>query len=364
MSVILRLATFDDYAGVNDLMQRHGLETKAFEEWKHIWEYNPVLTKRTEPWPIGWALENNSKLVGFLANIPTFYSCSGRRWLVTTASGWVVDEPHRARSIALLARYFLQKDVDLFLNTTARIEAGKVFEAFKAKRMPLSSYEDALFWITAPRAVVRGFLIKRSIPGAGPLSLPLGLAMMAVLFLRSSKIPQFGAVREIASFDARFDVFWNELRQRSTKLVSWRDAETLNWHFKYALAGKRARILILEANDTLVAYAVLYRQDSPGLGLKRYRLADFQCLDNSETEHAFGALLGHSLGLCRQEGVHMVEAIGFSPEKRAAFESFAPLRRKMDCWPFYFKSRQPEVETALSTASVWDPCIYDGDGSL
>jgi hypothetical protein len=100
------------------------------------------------------------------------------------------------------------------------------------------------------------------------------------------------------------------------------------------------------------------------LALKRYRLADFQCLDDSEAERAFRAFLGHSLELCRQEGVHMLEAIGFAPEKRAVFERFAPLRRKMEAWPFYFKSRHAEVEIALSAGTAWDPSLYDGDGSL
>ena len=364
MSTTIRTATFDDYADVRELMQRYGLATKALEEWKHLWECNPVLTRRTEPLPIGWALEANGKLVGFLGSIPTFYSFVGRRLLVTTANAWVVDEPYRSHSIALLKRYLGQKEIDLFLNTTAGIASGKVWEALGAKRMPLSSYEDVLFWVTAPREVVRALLMNKSIPAAGALSFPLGLALGFGLLFRPTKGRKGQGVREIASFDSRFDVFWNELRQGSTKLLSWRDAETLNWHFRYALAAKRARILTLEASGRITAYAVLCRSDKPDLALKRYHLVDFQCLDNSETQLACGALLGHGLELCRKEGVHVLEATGFMPAKRAVLESFAPLRRKMEAWPFYFKSRSADIETALSAATVWDPSVYDGDGSL
>jgi hypothetical protein len=364
MSTTIRSATFEDYADVCDLMQRYGLGTNAFEEWKHVWECNPVLIRRTEPWPLGWVLENNGKLVGFLGNIPTFCSLAGRRLLATTASAWVVDQPYRSQSIALLKRYLGQKEVDLFLNTTARIGSGKLWEALGARRMPLSYYQDALFWITAPRGVVRSLLIKKKIPAAGALSLALEPALKIALFLRSHRGQKGGGVREIASFDSRFDVFWNELRQSSTKLLSWRDAETLNWHFKYALAAKRARILTLERGLKIIAYAILRRADKPDLALTRYHVADFQCLDSSETQHAGAALLGHSLELCRNEGVHMLEAIGFAAAKRAVLENFAPLRRKMEAWPFYFKSRSAEIETALSAATVWDPSVYDGDGSI
>ncbi len=364
MTTTIRAATFDDYEDVCDLMQRYGLETKALEEWKHVWACNPVLTKRSQSWPLGWALENNGRLVGFLGNIPTFYSFSGRRLLATTASAWVVDEPYRSQSLGLVKRYFGQPDVDVFLNTTARTGSGKVYEALGAKRMPLSSYENVLFWITAPREVMRGLLIKRNIPAPGALSVPLGFALKIALLLRATKSWKGPGVREVERFDSRFDVFWNELRQGSTKLLSWRDAETLNWHFKYALAAKRARILTLEVDGKTVAYAVLYRQDKSELGLKRYRLADFQCLESSDMKHAAGALLGHSLKLCRREGVHLLEAIGFAPEKRAVFENFAPLKRKMEAWPFYFKSREADIGAALAAATVWDPSGYDGDGSL
>jgi hypothetical protein len=364
MSTTIRTATFDDYAAIFVLMQRYGLPTKPREEWRHVWECNPVLTRRAEPLPLGWVLEDNGKVVGFLGNIPTFCSFVGRRLLATTANAWVVDEPYRSQSIALLKRYLGQKEIDLFLNTTAGVASGKVWEALGAKRMPLSSYENVLFWITAPREVVRALLIRKNIPAAEALSFPLGFALGIGLLLRSTKIRKGQGVREIASFDSRFDVFWNELKQSSSKLLNWRDAETLNWHFKYALAARRARILTLETRGRITAYAVLCRSDKTELALKRYHLADLQCLDNSETLRACGALLEHSLELCRQEGVHVLEASGFAPEKRSVLESFAPLRRKMEAWPFYFKSRYSDIDTALSAAAVWDPSVYDGDGSL
>ena len=364
MSTTIRAATFDDYTAICDLMRRYGLPPKALEEWKHVWECNPVLTERAEPFTLGWALENKGKLVGFLGNIPTFCSLDGRRLLVTTANTLVIDGPYRSHSIALLKRYLAQKEVDLFLNTTAKIASGKLWEALGAKRLPVPSYESVLFWVTAPRPVVRALLISKKIPAAGALSFPLGVALRVGLLLRSTKIKKGQGVRETPSFDSRFDVFWNELKQDSSRLLSWRDAETLNWHFKYALAAKRAHILTLEANGRITAYAVIYRQDKPELGLKRYHLADLQCLDHSDTERACAALLGHSLEICRNEGVHVLEAFGFTDEKRAVLESFAPLRRKLEGWPFYFKSRYAEIETALSKATAWDPSVYDGDGSL
>jgi hypothetical protein len=364
MSTTVRTAKFEDYAAIVVLMRRYGLPTKPREEWRHVWERNPVLTRRTETLPLGWVLENNGKVVGFLGNIPTFCSFVGRRLLATTANAWVVDEPYRSQSIALLKHYLRQKEIDLFLNTTAGVASGRLWEALGAKRLPLPSYGDVLFWTTAPREVVRALLISKNIPTPEILSFPLSLLLRIRLLVRSTKRTRAQVVREVVGFDSRFDDFWEELRLSSSKLLSWRDAETLNWHFKYALAGNRARILTLEASGRITAYAVLCRQDKPELSLKRYSLADLQCLDSSATAYACGKLLEHSFELCRQEGVHLLEAIGFAPEKRSVLESFAPFKRKMGSWPFYFKSRDTAIESALSPATAWDPSAYDGDGSL
>ena len=41
-----------------------------------IWNKNPAYKKG---WPIGWVLESNKKIVGYLGNIPLNYYLAGKK---------------------------------------------------------------------------------------------------------------------------------------------------------------------------------------------------------------------------------------------------------------------------------------------
>ena len=80
-----------------------------------------------------------------------------------------------------------------------------------------------------------------------------------------------------------------------------------------------------EPGSSLTAYAIFVRQDNPAHSLTRIRLVDFQSLgDDEELLHP---LVCCALERCRQEGIHMLEAIGFPPEQteshRPSFPSLA-----------------------------------------
>jgi hypothetical protein len=47
-----------------------------------------------------------------------------------------------------------------------------------------------------------------------------------------------------------------------------------------------------------------------------------------------------------------------------AFDQFAPYRRQLPAWPFYYKATAPEIDAELRRSEVWDPSTFDGDASL
>jgi hypothetical protein len=67
---------------------------------------------------------------------------------------------------------------------------------------------------------------------------------------------------------------------------------------------------------------------------------------------------------CQQEGIHMLEAYGFRPEKERVIQSLAPHRRQLPSWFYYYKTRDQALVAALVDPGIWDPCHYDGDSSL
>ncbi len=67
--VVIREASFDDYPGISRLSSRQGLPTKGYAEWEHFWTANPTYNC-IQDWPIGWVVEADSEIVGYLGNIP------------------------------------------------------------------------------------------------------------------------------------------------------------------------------------------------------------------------------------------------------------------------------------------------------
>src|SRR5215469_11059279 len=65
----LREATFADFDSVARLKQRCGLPADSIENWQRLWLHNPALAHTAANHPIGWVLDANHEVVGYLGNI-------------------------------------------------------------------------------------------------------------------------------------------------------------------------------------------------------------------------------------------------------------------------------------------------------
>jgi hypothetical protein len=169
-------------------------------------------------------------------------------------------------------------------------------------------------------------------------------------------------VREYQTFDENFDQLW-EILQRGPFLLRTRDSVTLNWHFGSQLERGQAWAFGIEtARGTLQSYAILVRQDIKDIGLTRIQLVDFQTTRSDFADLA--PLLGYARKRARDEGVHMVEAVGFHTDLRKALEDLRPWQRRLSSWLFFYKAVDPQLDAELKNAAVWNPSFFDGDGSL
>jgi thioesterase domain-containing protein/acyl carrier protein len=362
----IREATFEDYAQISVLDSRYGLSPKTYEEWKYLWLFNP-LYKRLPGWPIGWVCENDEgEIVGSVANIPLPYQFEGRPLVAATSRALVMDSAYRSHSFWLLRKFFSQKDVDLFVNTTVNAKAAKLQEGFRALRVPVGAWDRSAFWVTNYRAFTASLMARKGMAGVTSLGYPLTaglfmrdrLAGKALWGSHSGVRPQF-----CNQFDERFDVFWERIRtERVQQLLANRSREVLDWHFRYLLASNKAWLLSVNTGDELSAYAVLCRQDNASYELQRMRLIDFQALPG-QTE-LLRPILALALQRCHDEGMHMLEATGFNSEKQRVIDSTAPHYRQLGAWRYFYKANDEHLAKRLRDPEVWDPCSYDGDASL
>lgn len=363
----VRTATLEDYSQIASLASRYGLHLKRFETWKNLWLANPVY-RQLHTWPMGWVLENEKmEVAGFIGNIPESYTLDNRTVLAAASHALVVDVPYRSHSLSLISRFYSQKNVDLFLSTTANAQASKAYEIFGARRVPFGTWDCSAFWVLNHRRFVASLLAMKDMPFAKLLSYPIA----AGLFLKDgiSRIsrdrggPNITVV-ECSQFDSRFETFWDELQQRrSSVLLATRTWETLKWHFGAALAENQAWILTASDGDRLVAYSIFFRQDSLRFGLRRIRLADFQWLDGDGDEF-LKPMISHALGICHRERAHMLETIGLPIRQQRAIDTLKPHRRDLPCWLYFYKTNDKCLAQTLARPEAWDASYFDGDSSL
>ncbi len=360
----LREATVHDFTAVREVVRRNGLSSPQYADWERLWRDNPFPADPSAP--IGWVLEKKDHtIVGTLSNIRRTYAYNGEPVRAATASAWAIDPPYRSSAMFLAQRFFSQKNIDLFLNTTASAPAAAIFKAFRCSEIPDPLYTRVLFWITRYSGFARALLRKLRLPALPGMSQSAGMALYCRDVAHRPKV-RYRQIETslLSSFDDRFDVLWDVLRRRRNRLLAVRTSEALTWHFRPGLqTGGVAILAVLEA-DAILGYLVMKRGDDEGLGLRRFHVVDIQalCDENNVVPSLMAAAIEHAV----RTGVDVVEAVGFHKSKRDLLEHLKPHHRTYPTCPYLYKvnASSPALRDALRSVDAWDASMFDGDASL
>jgi hypothetical protein len=170
-------------------------------------------------------------------------------------------------------------------------------------------------------------------------------------------------LRWCADFDERFDGFWEELEeQNSRRMLTVRSAQTLRWHFKYALQENRLAILSASEGGRLIAYAVFERRTVPSLGVERALLIDFQTL--AADRDLVAAMIAFAVERYREERVPIMENVGCWLEATQPLTNRPRFRRVLGSWSYLYYSKNQELAGRLRDPQSWYPTQFDADASL
>jgi hypothetical protein len=370
-SVRVRDAQFSDFGAVAELKSRWGLDPDSLENWERLWHRNPALSDAPCDRPIGWVLESDGKVVGYLGNISLLYHFGDKRLSAVTSSGLVIEPEFRSVSLSLVAAFYRQRSVDLYLTTTAIEAAGKIARKFKSDALPQEDYETMMFWVLRPYPFAQALMKKLQLGSAlsvtGAVLTSFVVGSDRVLRGRWPKRSSRGhtvveiAVNEIGD---EFQSLWTEkLNEGPRRLLADRSPATLRWHFDMPGDRGTARVLCCHQNGKLVGYAVI-RNEPPNQanGLRRSIIADM--LAKQDDPAILEALWVAAYDNAKRAGSHVFEVLGFPHSIRRVCAQWNPYLRRYPACPFYYKAADAVLHKTLSDGAMWYATPFDGDTTL
>jgi hypothetical protein len=172
----LREVTFSDFDGVARLKARSGIVADSPENWNRLWRANPALDAGLVKRPLGWVLDADGEIVGYLGNISLQCRFGDKTLNAVATHGFCADPPYRAVSFSLASAFYRQKSVDFFVSSSAIEVSGKMALAFKCAAVPQPDYDTVLLWVLRPYSFAQ-ILVKKL--DVRPVLAPIASAVIA-----------------------------------------------------------------------------------------------------------------------------------------------------------------------------------------
>jgi hypothetical protein len=370
-SVRLREVLFSDLNAVAELKKRWGLTPDSLENWERLWRRNPALRNVDFERPMGWVLEVEGRIVGYLGNISLLYRYGDRELTAVTSHGLVVEPEYRSVSLSVVAAFYRQKSVDLYLTTTAIEAVGKIARKFKSDPLPQADYETMLFWVLQPypfaQAVMKKLQLGPALSRVGSILTSLAVATDKILRRRWPRQSSRGLVLSeinIQEIGDEFESLWMaKVNEKPQRLLADRSPATLRWHFDIPGDRGTARVLCCRKDGELTGYAVI-RNEPPhqATGLRRSIMADM--LAKHDDPAILGALWVAAYDHAKRSGSHIFEVLGFPQSIRRVCSQWNPYSRKYPACPFYYRAADPALHKTLADGAAWYASPFDGDTTL
>jgi hypothetical protein len=363
----LRVAQFEDAPAVKLLAMRNGLSGELnADAWQMLWTDNP---NYFPGWTIGWVLELEQKVVGYIGNVPRRYRLQGQSISVACARAFVVDQAFRRHALKLLAAFYAQESADLFLFTGANQMAAPLYAMAQAQLLPQPDFNDVLYWVISASGLINSALRKRKIPScvarligcvAGPL-IDMGLRFI----YPKTAFDQEMLIKEIrvSEIGSAFDDFWLRWCAAAGEVCTAdRSAEQIRWQFEHPSVARAATLLGIWQGEQLMGFVTLVRWDASAVGLRRFLVADLVAVGHQP--QLIHSLMAATLAHAHSTGVHVVQCTGLPQMVRKSLRALKPHNRTLTDSAFYYFSKRATLVQFLSSEAHWYVCTMDGDTAL
>jgi hypothetical protein len=303
-----------------------------FSMW---WTTNPAYTSRI---PRGWVLDNDTKIAGFLGNIPVKYRFCGTTGIAAASNSWYVDPSVRGiYSIRLFTEYMKQHHASLFLfKEEDDVQIMKILARYKYTEHILPRSMTEYVYIINRRniaIILVKFLFTRSLPKLSELpELFKRLGFLLFAYLQQKPVTTATVQGEqyttslCTSCDDSFSRIWEPFLQTCDIALS-RDTATLNWlYFSPARPHKRVVVQCRRTSDaSLAGYMVfeIVRKNPSETGIMY--LLDTCIAENNPG--VLSSLLSFAITTARGQNVAFLVVWADNEETETFLRRTFPMRR-------------------------------------
>ena len=356
----------EDYPQIRELHIKYNLKILDKVEWINFWSRNPCIQDSKDSLPLGWILEENKRIVGYLGNIPKEYYYKNKKFVIACSHAWIAEDKYRLEAFSLLNSFFSQKNIDIFMVTSANNISAKIFTRYNAKKIPLQNYQNSMFVILDLEKLIYSFLKYKRLPFEKMIG-KLVFYLASIIFYKKltfwKKINKSKKVELSKIIDGEFDEFWHSYKLNfQDKFLQSRTSNWIKWHMQNKIENGKAWIMSVRENNKILGYAICSERNNDKIKLRRIALIDLVSLEDNQ--EVYISLIKDCISEAKERGYHIFEIIGFKNLKRKIFSNFKTFNRKLPGFPFYYKSRNYIHDNFLKLGETWDPSLIDGDSFL
>jgi hypothetical protein len=363
-----REVRFSDFESVARLKERGGLAKDSWENWCRLWQHNPALAVAKSQLSMGWVLETAKGIVGYQGSVPMLYQFGGRTLVAATPAGLVVEPAYRPRCIVLLASFYRQRDVDLFVTTHTTASVVSQSKALRATALAQHDYDKVLFWVLDAHQFSKALAAKFDLgSGMAAVGSFFGSSILRADTLRRGprgrRTNEFGVMEiEVKEIGDEFEALWQRKLTETPRLFADRSPASLRWHFTLPGSKSKVAVLCCPRFGRLVGYVIVLHTIDRETGMRRSMLADIlvEQDDPGVTETLLEAAYSNAVA----SGAHLFEVIGFPRSIRQILMRWNPYVRNYPTDPLIYKTADETLARALADGNAWYAGPFDGDGTL
>ncbi len=353
----VREVKFKDFIHISKLQSRHKLKSIFNYKYKIITNYLFFSKKN----PMGWVLEDKGVIRGFVGNFIKRYSFRNKYLFCSSINSLVVDKNYRQNTYLLLRRYFDQKKVSFYLNSTPNDSTYKIWKKLGANEIPQSTIKKKLLYILKIENLINSYLLKKKI--FIPSSVIKFIAkMINFVFLKNKYNNGHTNLNfiELNKFDRKVKFFLKKNLEKN-KLFLCRDKLWFKMNYNKKEKKKSFIFLILKKKE-IVGLISLIENNNNSINLKRLEIADFIINDKENT--FLGNIVKKIFLDVRFRAYDVIEAQGFSEKKFDILKKMCHLEIKLNSFPFLYKSNDKKINKILENEKIWDLSLVDGDNLI